>query len=67
MHSLLLYGQQFALFLANGFFPSDDNPVQPKHCISWYPDLPGNIAIWDKYIHDLNETVHNTIWSARSG
>jgi hypothetical protein len=29
--------------------------------------LPDNIAVEDKYIHDRNEALRNTIWSSRSG
>jgi hypothetical protein len=62
MHLLLLYDQQRTLFVANGFFPPDDNPVRPKHTL--YLDvliLPDNIAVEDKYIHDRNEALRNTI------
>jgi hypothetical protein len=46
LYILLLYIQQLALLLANGFFPSDDNPVGPKRSV--FLDiliLPGNSAV----------------------
>jgi hypothetical protein len=33
MYILLLYGQQLTLLLANGFFPSEDNPVRQKYSV----------------------------------
>jgi hypothetical protein len=64
MHLLLLYlyEQQRKLFVDNGFFPPEVNPVQPKHTL--HLDvliLRGHIAVGNKYIHDRNKALRNTI------
>jgi len=46
MHILLLYCQQLTQLLANGFFPSEGNPVRPKRTVFLdVPILPGSIAV----------------------